>query len=275
MSHPCRGAWIAIWITCNKANFYPENPNSLNPFLHLLEQQADTQQKEDNRKDYEKTKVTWWMTEQPASRPNMILDKAETSYFCHPVRAVREVCLRIPYIKITWRSDRCFESLLANTDVQVQRTSSVNVTPWTEWHHAPNLRRLQVPQLTRPHSITVDFSPQAQHVPMNCMWMALPISREYLQEVKPTVTATASESHTKFEGGHKIGYWRSWGCTYKNVSTCSYKFGFQTSPCWLQRSFWSPIQSGPPNAQIFEMVYWRYHDIIWKPIRAIFTTPEG
>ena len=179
------------------------------------------------------------------------------------------------YIKITQEATGV-EFLLANTDVQVQRTSSpVNVTPReTSGTMSKSVTTIDISGMPAGtvQSYTAAFNSMGGFYPVSTLTRTYELYvdgqkvdtktfKNTFKEVKPTVTATASESHTKFEGGRLAGELGTEEAgmhvlsVTKNVSrpvTLQIRVPDGIVPVGFKEASDRPIQKGLPNGATFE-----------------------
>lgn len=229
----------------------------------------------------EKTKVTfsvndWSNNQLPTKYDPIGVDKVEPSTSVIQVgTSGTEVLPKNSYIKITQEATGV-EFLLANTDVQVQRTSSpVNVTPReTSGTMSKSVTTIDISGMPAGtiQSYTAAFNSMGGFYPVSTLTRTYELYvdgqkvdtktfKNTFKEVKPTVTATASESHTKFEGGRLAGELGTEEAgmhvlsVTKNVSrpvTLQIRVPDGIVPVGFKEASDRPIQKGLPNGATFE-----------------------
>ena len=229
----------------------------------------------------EKTKVTFavndWSNNQLPNKYDPIgVDKVEPATSVIQVgTSGTEVLPKNSYIKITQEATGV-EFLLANTDVQVQRTSSpVNVTPReTSGTMSKSVTTIDISGMPAGtvQSYTAAFNSMGGFYPVSTLTRTYELYvdgqkvdtktfKNTFKEVKPTVTATASESHTKFEGGRLAGELGTEEAgmhvlsVTKNVSrpvTLQIRVPDGIVPVGFKEASDRPIQKGLPNGATFE-----------------------
>ena len=229
----------------------------------------------------EKTKVTfsvndWANNQLPTKYDPIGVDKVEPATSVIQVgTSGTEVLPKNSYIKITQEATGV-EFLLANTDVQVQRTSSpVNVTPReTSGTTSKSVTTIDISGMPAGtvQSYTAAFNSMGGFYPVSTLTRTYELYvdgqkvdtktfKNTFQEVKPTVTATASESHTKFEGGRLAGELGTEEAgmhvlsVTKNVSrpvTLQIRVPDGVIPVGFKEASDRPIQKGLPNGATFE-----------------------
>ena len=229
----------------------------------------------------EKTKVTfsvndWSNNQLPTKYDPIGVDKVEPATSVIQVgTSGTEVLPKNSYIKITQEATGV-EFLLANTDVQVQRTSSpVNVTPReTSGTTSKSVTTIDISGMPAGtvQSYTAAFNSMGGFYPVSTLTRTYELYvdgqkvdtktfKNTFKEVKPTVTATASESHTKFEGGRLAGELGTEEAgmhvlsVTKNVSrpvTLQIRVPDGVVPVGFKEASDRPIQKGLPNGATFE-----------------------
>lgn len=229
----------------------------------------------------EKTKVTfsvndWSNNQLPTKYDPIGVDKVEPATSVIQVgTSGTEVLPKNSYIKITQEATGV-EFLLANTDVQVQRTSSpVNVTPReTSGTMSKSVTTIDISGMPAGtvQSYTAAFNSMGGFYPVSTLTRTYELYvdgqkvdtktfKNTFKEVKPTVTATASESHTKFEGGRLAGELGTEEAgmhvlsVTKNVSrpvTLQIRVPDGIVPVGFKEASDRPIQKGLPNGATFE-----------------------
>ena len=229
----------------------------------------------------EKTKVTfsvndWSNNQLPTKYDPIGVDKVEPATSVIQVgTSGTEVLPKNSYIKITQEATGV-EFLLANTDVQVQRTSSpVNVTPReTSGTMSKSVTTIDISGMPAGtvQSYTTAFNSMGGFYPVSTLTRTYELYvdgqkvdtktfKNTFKEVKPTVTATASESHTKFEGGRLAGELGTEEAgmhvlsVTKNVSrpvTLQIRVPDGIVPVGFKEASDRPMQKGLPNGATFE-----------------------
>ena len=229
----------------------------------------------------EKTKVTfsvndWSNNQLPTKYDPIGVDKVEPATSVIQVgTSGTEVLPKNSYIKITQEATGV-EFLLANTDVQVQRTSSpVNVTPReTSGTTSKSVTTIDISGMPAGtvQSYTAAFNSMGGFYPVSTLTRTYELYvdgqkvdtktfKNTFKEVKPTVTATASESHTKFEGGRLAGELGTEEAgmhvlsVTKNVSrpvTLQIQVPDGVVPVGFKEASDRPMQKGLPNGATFE-----------------------